>query len=122
MEVDKAFPDKLRAEYSGILNWCLEGWRRYQSCGLVEPQAVIDATAEYRSSEDIVGEFLRETYIECSGYILRADAAFKAYQDWGGKTTKTSFGAEMSKRFTKTKHTAGSHRGKVVYEGIGILE
>ena len=61
VEVDIAFPDRLKAEYSGILYWCLEGWKRYRTNGLVEPQAVIDATAEYRSSEDIVGEFLRET-------------------------------------------------------------
>ena len=54
--------------------------------------------------------------------ILRADAAFNAYQEWGGEMTKTAFGAEMSKRFTKTKHTVGIHRDKDVYEGIGLLE
>ena len=122
VEIDKAFPEKLRAEYSGILNWCLEGWRRYQSCGLVEPQAVIDATAEYRSGEDIIGEFLRETYIENPNFILRADAAFKAYQDWGGKMTKTAFGTEMTKRYTKVKYTTAPHRDKIVYEGIGLLD
>jgi phage/plasmid-associated DNA primase len=118
VEVDKAFPDKLKAEYSGILNWCLDGWKRYQSEGLVEPQAVINATAEYRSSEDIIGEFLRET----SELHPSSRCSIQGQPRLGGKMTKTAFGAEMSKRYTKTKHTAGKHRDRVVYEGIGLLD
>ncbi|MFA7541986.1 MAG: phage/plasmid primase, P4 family, partial [Lysobacterales bacterium] len=30
---DPALPEKLRAELPGILNWCLEGWRRYREQG-----------------------------------------------------------------------------------------
>lgn len=122
LAIDKQFPEKLKAEFSGILNWALEGWRRYQLEGLVDPQSVIDATAEYRADEDTFGDFLRQTYIENSSFVLRADAAFKAYQEWGGKMTKTKFGKEMSRRYRKEKHTAGEHRDRMVYHGIGTLD
>jgi putative DNA primase/helicase len=120
--VDTRFPEKLAAEYPGILNWLLEGWKDYRQNGLIEPPAVAEATAEYRSSEDELGEFIRETYIENPSFMVAASDAFSAYQEWGGKMTKTAFGLEMGKRYDKEKHTSGKYRMKWVYNGIGLLE
>ncbi|MDA7929112.1 phage/plasmid primase, P4 family [Mariniblastus sp.] len=122
VKVDKGFPDKLRAEYSGILNWCIAGWKSYQLHGLNEPKVVVDATAEYRSSEDVFGEFLRETYIENSGFMIGATEAFQSYQAWGGKMNKQAFSGEMTKRFEKAKGTVAPYRGKWLYRGIGLPE
>lgn len=45
---------------SAVLNWLLDGWRMVQSEGLQEPEAVKQATGDYKNSEDKVSLFLSE--------------------------------------------------------------
>lgn len=59
-EVDPALPEKLKAEGPGILNWLLRGAQDFLARGLAEPEAVLVATAEFRSDSDPLGQFLRE--------------------------------------------------------------
>jgi putative DNA primase/helicase len=54
---------ELMAEGSGILNWLLEGLRRYQEAGrLAIPAKVRAATDQYRSDMDRLGPFLSEYF------------------------------------------------------------
>ena len=55
---------KLTEEMPGILNWALAGCLRWQREGLHTPGCVTRATAEYRSEEDIIGQFLDECTTE----------------------------------------------------------
>jgi putative DNA primase/helicase len=58
---DPMMGDKLYAEASGILNWCLEGFREYMQAGrLVRPEIVTQATDAYREDQDILADFLAE--------------------------------------------------------------
>ena len=50
--------DKLRAEHSGILNWILEGVKKYRKEGLAAPKAVQDETKDYRGAMDALQEFI----------------------------------------------------------------
>jgi putative DNA primase/helicase len=50
----------LNDEGSGILNWAIAGYHDWQQNGLQEPEAVSEAIAQYRSSEDIIQSFLQE--------------------------------------------------------------
>jgi len=118
--IDPQFAEKLKAEYSGILNWALEGWKRYQREGLIDCKAVLDATADYRESEDRVGQFVKENFEINPQFVVGATEAFDAYQGSGGILTQTQFGLEMAKRFKKEKHTAGKYRNKFAYRGIGL--
>lgn len=54
--------DKLRAEHSGILNWLIEGCRKWQEDGylLKLPESVKSATQIYREESDPLGEFVDE--------------------------------------------------------------
>lgn len=54
-ECDPNLPEKLQAEGSGILNWCLEGYRDWRREGLNPPDEVRGAGDEYRKDMDIVG-------------------------------------------------------------------
>lgn len=57
----RGFVDELRAEWSGILNWCLIGLHDWQqSEGLGAPDVVTEAVATYRSEEDDIGQWLNE--------------------------------------------------------------
>lgn len=55
--------EQLKLEWPGILNWLLEGCRKWQEEGfLLEPPASIKmATDEYRKASDILGDFVDET-------------------------------------------------------------
>jgi putative DNA primase/helicase len=57
---DLRLGEKLRAEAPGILNWIIQGALDWQADGLTEPAGVIEATGEYRKSEDKVARFLAE--------------------------------------------------------------
>lgn len=48
----------LYAERSGILNWLIEGLMDYLEGGLRPPEAVVEATREYREESDPIGQFL----------------------------------------------------------------
>lgn len=57
-EVDKNLPAKLEAERDGILAWLVQGCLDYLQHGLPVPQAVMDATSDYRTTSDPMREFL----------------------------------------------------------------
>lgn len=59
-ERDERLVQKLFEERSGILNWLVAGLVDYLEGGLQEPQAVLDATLDYRKDSDPYGTFLRE--------------------------------------------------------------
>lgn len=81
---DPGILDKLEAEGSGILNWCIEGLRRYLENGrrLAPPDKVVAATARFRSESDVIGRFLaQEMKVEPTGTIERT-ALYKIYLKW----------------------------------------
>ena len=79
---DKHLEEKLRAETSGILNWLLEGTRRWKQEGLKAPKVILNATEEYREEMDVIGNFIKECCIQKPEASIRIRELFKAYQDW----------------------------------------
>jgi putative DNA primase/helicase len=79
---DKHLEDKLLAEKSGILNWLIEGVKRWRKEGMKTPKIIINATAEYRSEMDVLGNFVKECCIQKEGIQIKARELFKCYQDW----------------------------------------
>lgn len=69
--------EKLKAEYSGILRWCVAGALDYQRCGLRPPQAVKDAHAAYKTDMDLLAEWLEDEWEKDSnGYAPVAELWF----------------------------------------------
>ena len=83
---------------SGILNWCLKGFRLYHEEGLEMPKSVLDATEEYRKSSDRLLMFVTQCLKKERGQELRAQAVYKRYQDWCGEN---GFKAENASNFRK---------------------
>ena len=54
--------DKLAPELSGILNWALEGCRQWLEGDEQMPQAVVEATGQYREDMDPFGQFLQDCF------------------------------------------------------------
>jgi putative DNA primase/helicase len=85
---DKHLEQKLMREGPGILNWLLEGARRWCDAGLRTPNIIINATDEYRAEMDVIGNFIRERCIQGAGCSIRARELFKCYQDWCGENNE----------------------------------
>lgn len=85
-EQDKALPDKLKAEYPGILAWCVRGCLAWQREGLRSPEEVLVATREYRASQDVLAAFIEEVCVTGHDYQVRASELFSVFQAWCKKT------------------------------------
>lgn len=112
-QVDRALPFKLRRELPGILQWAAEGCLTWQEEGLEMPPAVMEATAEYRSEMDILGQFLAQCTRQgpmCGD--VPAAKLYSAYKQWAQDNGEyllsgTKFGREMGRRLRKIKTREG---------------
>ena len=121
--------DELRAELPGILNWCLVGFSEWRRAGLRAPESVSAASAEYRSENDTLGQWLNDC---CTtkpvGVVAESGALYQNYRVWtesrGEFTlTSTAFGLSMERLGYKgSRATSGQHRHKTVRAGIGLLD
>lgn len=85
-ERDEAIAEKMLAERSGILNWCLAGLREYIDAGhrLVQSEAFAVATEEYRLETDVVKRFLADECVitgETRDFIPRREE-YAVYVSW----------------------------------------
>lgn len=123
-EQDRELPKKLRRELSGILNWALEGWRRFQDRGRLEiPKKVRMATADYRGRMDALGGFLEEcTTSDGFPDVVFAKDIYQSYTGWcfenGEKPlAKRTFGQRLEdKGYTRTRATGGARE----YDGLAL--
>lgn len=67
---------------SGILNWAVEGLKMIEETGFSVPQAVRDATEEYRMNSDKIGRFLADEMMQDPLASTRTSEAYSAYKTW----------------------------------------
>ena len=67
---------------SGILNWCIEGYRMFKEEGLDEPEDVKNATAQYRQDSDRISQFMAQCLKAEKGSELKACAIYNRYKEW----------------------------------------
>lgn len=89
---------------SGILNWCLEGFRLYQKEGLRMPASVEQATQEYKDQSDRLTMFTVQCLQKEAGQELRSSAIYSRYKDW---CTDNGFKYENASNFRKKMEAAG---------------
>lgn len=74
--------NELAQEYSGILNWLIEGCHKWQDNGLAEPQVIENITNDYRSEMDMLGRFVEEQCKTGADERILLGDIYKAYMDW----------------------------------------
>lgn len=119
---DPRLPEKLQAELSGILNWCLEGLLDYyereveHGRGLMPPPAVCGATEAYRIEQDLLAAFLGECCElkpEQQQYKVTKGALYKEYERWCEENAEYcmqigTFGRKMKARGVTESHSGGT--------------
>lgn len=83
-EVDTQLGTKLRAELPGIFNWCLVGLKRLRENGMrIEvPEESKRLLAEYKASQDIVGQFVEDACDLRSDYKQAFDPLYQTFARW----------------------------------------
>jgi len=81
-ERDRELPDKLKAEWAGILAWMVEGCLEWQRQGLAPPAAVTEATEAYLEAQDDVAEFLAQYCTVKAGATVASSALFAAWRQF----------------------------------------
>jgi len=128
-ERDKGLRDRLRSEYPGILNWLLAGCREWLADGLGSCRAVDEATAKYRQTSDLVGNWMAD-YCEFSREFTETGKdLFLSLCRWAKTAeekppTMKAFFADLERRrspdgrpFKKRKTMVG-----VVFDGLKVKD
>lgn len=119
---DTLIHEKFEKEGAGILNWALEGLRRFYANGrkLIIPEAVRQATEAYRGEQDVLGEFLDDCCdlgpSDNPDYVVSRAELYFTYTAWcenNGETalTKKEFATALRGRgVTDGKRRANERR------------
>jgi putative DNA primase/helicase len=120
---DPNMREKLLKERPGFLAWAVRGCLAWQQEGLPLPEAVKNATDEYRNESDVIGAFLDECCVmEPYADVLTA-ALYDAYVEWCRKSgeearTKKAFGMLLQERgFEPGKSSAGLR----IWKGLRLV-
>lgn len=121
-ERDPELPEKLMQELPGILNWALEGCREWYAHGLQPPAPVLAAVAAYKSSMDLVAQFLEERCVTGSGNACGGRELYAAYREWA---TESGFKPVAVQRFADDLRRRGIERVRTKsgteYHGVRVL-
>lgn len=102
---DRAIPEQKRdltlrhrlrdpKELSGLLNWCIEGYRKVRSEGFERPEEVKRKTDSFLTYADHIARFLRETLVvDANGFVTLGDlhAAYKLWSADGPALGRNEF-------------------------------
>ena len=96
----------------GILRWAVAGCAQWQESGLLIPDAVKEATQEYRLDEDLLEDFIRANLEkDPGGPGVFSQHLYDLYQTYCESTgvkrpwTQTRFSREMKERGYQKEHT-----------------
>jgi P4 family phage/plasmid primase-like protien len=73
---------ELRREYSGILNWLVQGCRMWDEGGLYDSPAIIKTMNQYRSDQDTIGLYIKECCIVGDADTCFLNDIYANYVSW----------------------------------------
>lgn len=121
-ERDPHLTTKLKEELPGILAWCVRGWVMYQQDGMKPPKAVIEATNDYRSESDIVGQFLDECTISGMSYEVPKSDLYSEYKQWCNENGFYPLSQNrLSKTLTERDFISHKNSKGHIWRGLGLL-
>lgn len=116
-EQDTHLAKILEAEWPAILHWAVEGCLRWSKEGLKQPKAVADATEEYLSEQDAIGNWL-EARIDKdpSAKMTTPSELYASYIEWASnkgehyKLSQNQLSQRLADRgFPSKKSNGGRH-------------
>ena len=121
-ERDKRLGRRLdETELPGILRWCVEGCMEWQRIGLKPPDEILQATAGYKSDQDVLREFFE---MECEfGHTKQATskAIFGRWKAWCAENDQKPnsqkwLGPRIQRKGCAKQRTSNG----IIWKGIGL--
>lgn len=118
---DRELEDKLKAEAGQILSWAIEGCLDWQANGLVRPEIVTAATADYFEDQDLFGQWIEE---RCERDPGKWELPAPLYRDWADYARAAGDDPGPQKQMKSRLEGAGFRRartmGQRVYRGVAL--
>lgn len=102
--------EKLKAEWPAILQWMIDGCIEWQQHGLMRPDAVVEATKDYLSDEDTLGQWIDDCCVIDEKEKVLSSEAYHSY-----KKRAESHGEKpvSQKRFSQRLESRGYSRIRI---------
>jgi putative DNA primase/helicase len=120
--IDKYWDVLIEKEASGILNWLLEGVKLWREEGIKKlPKVVSDAVDEYRTDEDILGEFINLKYDYVNRKSILLKVIYTDYKIWCNNVGYTPFSRKRLLNELKNRgHKADNKGGGNLTQVFGL--
>ena len=125
---DTKLQHKIMPELPGILNWCLEGLKRYQEGLFKEPKIMRDMMDDLRQERSPVAKFIFSHYEKSSEVKIKSSELYRDYQVWKDTTadapelSHTKFSTEVEKLGIEKSRPKGTVFGLKPKEVVGWNE
>ena len=112
-EMDRDLPNKLRNELPGILTWAVQGCLEWQRDGIGMPGVVRAKTDEYRTDQDVIGQWIDECCDVDPDAKESGSALYASYAEWARARgerhpfTGTAFGRRLTDRGVSSQRIGG---------------
>jgi len=120
-QVDPSLPGKMKEELPGILNWALQGCLDWQCGGCKPPALVTQATAEFRSACDTIGQWIEECGVEGSRFEATAKSLMASYEAWAAASGERPMSARrLGEALAERGYERGRNGKGIFWRGIGV--
>lgn len=118
---DNNLPEKLKAEYAGILAWFIEGARKWAATGLAIPAAITSASREYMAEQDDIGLWIESCCERVNGAQELSSILFTSFDAWKKRIGEHA-GSEktFSQRLERIYDKKRTKRGKE-FSGLRLI-
>jgi putative DNA primase/helicase len=106
-ERDPYLQEKLKVEWPAILRWAVDGCVEWQRIGLAPPAIVRDATDEYFSGEDLLGQWLEDACYTEIGNTWKWEPTSALFAAWSTYATNGGHRPGTTKAFSEQMQARG---------------
>lgn len=124
-ELDPDLKEKLLKELSGILNWCIAGYKNFLDNGkkLTEPESVRKARISYRSESDITSHFINDVCKVSANETVKFGDLYQEYRLWCESLNRPPQSNRELSTYLRTNGFKERNSGGFLYfNGIGLTE
>jgi len=129
-KIDTGLDAKLVAEYQGILNWAIEGYKEWKEYGLPNLEKLTKVAGVYQSDSDMIGQFLADCLDDESTELAETSVVdfMRSFQEWAnengirhypGRNTIIDY-MEKKGYGRPIRNNGAILRGKLAWRGISI--
>jgi putative DNA primase/helicase len=98
-KADSELLDKLKVGAPGILNWCIEGLKKWQQDGLGTSRAIESGVAEYKESQNPVQAFVDEICLVEPGATMSSAEFREEYRKWCERENEKELSTAVSNKY-----------------------